>query len=153
MDEVKRIDELVELLNKASDAYYNDKDEIMSNFEWDSYFDELTSLEEKTGYIREDSPTQKTGSEEEIAAGRREQHEYPALSLAKSKDVNVLKKWAGERKIWLSWKLDGLTLVVTYDNGELTKIMTRGGGVYCTNITYMRGHIKGIPEKIKFRDF
>ncbi|MCR5254527.1 MAG: NAD-dependent DNA ligase LigA [Acetatifactor sp.] len=149
MEESKRIDELVELLNRASESYYNDKDEIMSNFEWDSYFDELTALEEKTGYVRPDSPTQKTGSEEEIASGKREQHEYPALSLAKSKDVNVLKKWAGNRAIWLSWKLDGLTLVVTYDDGALTKIMTRGGGVYGTNITYMRGHIRGIPEKIK----
>lgn len=149
MDKEKRIIELVNELNKASEAYYNDKDEIMSNFEWDALFDELTALENETGIVLENSPTQSTGATESIEAGTREAHEYPALSLAKSKEVSVLQKWAGERDIWLSWKLDGLTLVATYDDGKLTKLMTRGNGSTGTNITYLAPYIKGIPQKIK----
>ncbi|MGN1348275.1 MAG: NAD-dependent DNA ligase LigA [Acutalibacteraceae bacterium] len=148
MDKQKRIEELVKILNEASLAYYNDKDEIMSNFEWDSLFDELSALEEETGYILPDSPTQKTGAEENIGEGNREAHEFPALSLKKSKNVSDLQKWAGERKIWLSWKLDGLTLVATYDGGALSKLMTRGNGSVGTNITYLAPYIKGLPEKI-----
>ncbi|MCR5785624.1 MAG: NAD-dependent DNA ligase LigA [Eubacterium sp.] len=149
MDKEKRIEELVKTLNEASLAYYNDRDEIMSNFEWDSAFDELSKLEEQTGYILPDSPTQNTGAEENISSGQRERHEYPALSLAKSKDVEVLIKWAGVRPIWLSWKLDGITLVATYDDGKLTKLMTRGQGEYGNNITYLSPYISGLPEKIK----
>ena len=89
-----KIDELVESLNRASKAYYNGADEIMPNYEWDALFDELTQLEEKTGYIRHDSPTQNAGYEAE--AGNREPHEYPALSLAKTKSIEELKKWAGD---------------------------------------------------------
>ena len=150
MDKIDRIKELVATLNRASDAYYNDRDEIMSNFEWDSMFDELTALEAETGTVLPDSPTLKTGAEENITSGSREVHEYPALSLAKSKDVNVIKKWAGDRKIWLSWKMDGLTLVLTYDNGTLNKIMTRGNGTTGTNITYLKDYIKGYPLKISY---
>jgi len=143
-----RIEALVEQLNRASEAYYNDKDEIMSNYEWDALFDELTALENDTGYILPDSPTQKAGADESFGAGAREAHEYPALSLAKSKDVAVLQKWAGERPIWLSWKLDGITLVATYDNGELKKLLTRGNGTVGTNITYLAGKIAGLPQKV-----
>lgn len=149
MDKRKRIEEIVEILNKASQAYYNDKDEIMSNFEWDALFDELASLERETSIILPNSPTQSTGADEDIASGSREEHEFPALSLAKSKDVDVLKKWAGDRDIWLSWKLDGLTLVLTYDNGKLTRLMTRGNGATGTNITYLAPYIKGVPASIK----
>lgn len=149
MEKRERIEELVRILNEASDAYYNDRDEIMSNFEWDALFDELSKLEDETGYVLSDSPTQKTGTEENISDGRREEHEYPALSLAKSKDISVLMKWAGERDIWLSWKLDGLTLVLTYDNGKLTKLMTRGNGTIGSNITYLAEYIEGCPKKIK----
>ena len=117
MDEKKRIEELVKTLNEASEAYYNGQDEIMSNYEWDGMFDELTRLEEKTGYILPESPTQNAGFEE--SNGEREAHEYPALSLAKTKRISDLQVWAGERPVWLSWKLDGLTLVVTYDNGNV----------------------------------
>ena len=147
MDIKEKIDALVARLNEASDAYYNDKDEIMSNYEWDAMFDELSRLEEESGYVREDSPTINTGSEENIG-GRREPHEYPALSLAKSKDVGVLMKWAGSRPIWLSWKLDGLTLVATYDDGKLNKLMTRGNGMTGTNITYLASYIDGLPLQI-----
>lgn len=150
MDEKKlRIDEIIKKLNDASDAYYNDRDEVMSNYEWDALFDELTVLEEETGYVRDDSPTQKAGADESFGNGEREMHEYPALSLAKTKNVAVLQKWAGERPIWLSWKLDGITLVATYDNGKLTRLMTRGNGTFGTNITYLSKYINGVPEKIE----
>lgn len=145
----RRIEELIYRLNEASDAYYGGRDEILSNFEWDSMFDELTALEKETGYILPDSPTQKTGSEEPQGNTNREAHEYPALSLAKSKDVTVLQKWAGNRPIWLSWKMDGLTLVITYDDGKLTRLMTRGNGTVGSNITYLAPYISGIPDKIQ----
>ncbi|MCR4694948.1 MAG: NAD-dependent DNA ligase LigA [Pseudobutyrivibrio sp.] len=151
MEEKNKIEELVEKLNQASDAYYNDKDEIMSNYEWDAMFDELVKLEEETGYILPDSPTQKTGADESIGEGNREAHEYPALSLKKSKNVSDLQKWAGDRPIWLSWKLDGITLVATYDNGKLTKLMTRGNGSIGTNITYLAAYISGLPEKLSYQ--
>ncbi|MBR2765424.1 MAG: NAD-dependent DNA ligase LigA, partial [Blautia sp.] len=114
-------------------------------------FDELTDLEEETGVREPDSPTRTTGSgavESADADARREPHEFPALSLAKSKDVHVLMKWAGERQIWLSWKLDGITLVATYDEGILTKLMTRGNGTTGTVITYLAPYIGGLPERI-----
>lgn len=148
MDKMSRMEELIRILNEASAAYYNDRDEIMSNFEWDRLFDELSALESETGIILPESPTQKTGAEEEISSGSREAHEFPALSLKKSKNVSELQKWAGEREIWLSWKLDGLTLVATYDKGSLTKLMTRGNGTTGTNITYLAQYIKGLPMKI-----
>lgn len=149
-EEVKiRCEELVKRLNEASEAYYNGKEELMSNYEWDALFDELTALETETGYILPDSPTQNTGFEEN--SGERETHEFPALSLAKTKQVSELQKWAGDKPIWLSWKLDGLTLVLTYDDGKLTKILTRGNGTTGTNITYLKNAIQGFPLKIKYK--
>lgn len=144
-----RCEELVRILNEASESYYGGKDEIMSNYEWDALFDELTALEAETGYILPNSPTQTTGAEE--GGGEREAHEFPALSLAKTKQISELEKWAGDRPIWLSWKLDGLTLVLTYDNGKLTKILTRGNGTIGSNITYLKNSIKGFPLKIKYK--
>lgn len=150
MEEKKqRIEELVQQLNKASAAYYNGQDEIMSNYEWDSMFDELTALEQETGYILSDSPTQGVGISEE-SSGAKEPHEFPALSLAKTKQVEKLMEWAGEREVWLSWKLDGLTLVLTYDGGKLTKILTRGNGSIGTNITFLRDAIGGFPKTIDY---
>lgn len=149
-DKKKRIEALVEQLNKASSVYYNGQDEIMSNYEWDALFDELASLENETGYVLPDSPTQRAGYEEE-ASGEKEEHEYPALSLAKTKNIEELRTWAGERPIWLSWKLDGLTLVLTYDDGKLSKILTRGNGTIGTNITFLKNAISGFPQKIKYK--
>lgn len=148
--EKQRIEELVKQLNAASAAYYNGQDEIMPNYEWDALFDELTTLEEKTGYIIKDSPTQNAGYEES-GSGQKEPHEYPALSLAKTKQVEELQQWAGAYPIWLSWKLDGLTLVLTYDNGNLVKILTRGNGNLGTNITFLKGAIGGFPQKISYQ--
>ncbi len=145
----KRCEELVKRLNEASEAYYNGREELMSNYEWDAMFDELAELEARTGYILPDSPTQNTGYEENN--GEREAHEFPALSLAKTKQVSELLKWAEDRPVWLSWKLDGLTLVLTYDHGRLVKILTRGNGVVGTNITYLKNSIKGFPVKIKYQ--
>ena len=145
----KRIEELVGILNEASGAYYQGQEEKMSNYEWDAMFDELTALEQETGYILPDSPTQNTGAEE--TGGNREPHEFPALSLAKTKQVSELKKWAEGRDIWLSWKLDGLTLVLTYDKGKLTKIVTRGNGAVGNNITFLKDAIKGFPLKISYQ--
>ena len=144
-----KIDDLVESLNRASKAYYNGADEIMPNYEWDALFDELTQLEKETGYIRQDSPTQNAGYEAE--AGNREPHEYPALSLAKTKSIEELKKWAGDMPIWLSWKLDGLTLVLTYDDGRLVKILTRGNGTVGSNITFLQDAISGFPKEIPYK--
>ena len=148
-DNKKRCEELVRKLNEASESYYGGKEEIMSNYEWDALFDELAALEAETGYILPDSPTQNTGIEEN--SGEREPHEFPALSLAKTKQISELQKWAEEKPIWLSWKLDGLTLVLTYDNGKLTKILTRGNGSVGTNITYLKNSIQGFPLKIKYK--
>jgi DNA ligase (NAD+) len=121
----------------------------MSNFEWDAMFDELSALETETGYVLPDSPTRNTGTEEN--SSDREPHEFPALSLAKTKQVSELQKWAGDREVWLSWKLDGLTLVLTYDKGNLTKIVTRGNGTAGTNITYLKNSLSGFPLKIKYQ--
>ena len=144
-----RIEELVELLNKASEAYYNGQDEIMSNYEWDAMFDELTALEEETGYVLSNSPTQTVGFES--TSGKKEQHEFPALSLAKTKKVEEMVKWAEDYPIWISWKLDGCTLVLTYDDGKLTKILTRGSGNMGTNITHLKNAIKGFPLEIPYQ--
>lgn len=137
---------LVERLNQASDSYYNGKGELMTDYEWDALFDQLKRLEEETGEILPDSPTNRVS--EDSIVGKKEEHEFAALSLAKTKQVSDLVKWAEDRPIWISWKLDGLTLVVTYDGGILTKIVTRGNGHIGTNITHLVPAISGIPATI-----
>ena len=138
--------ELIDRLNAASDAYYNGRAEIMTDYEWDAMFDRLKGLEEETGEVLPDSPTAKV-SEDDIT-GQKEPHEFPALSLAKTKKVEDLVKWADGHPIWISWKLDGLTLVVTYDGGRLTKIVTRGDGHIGTNITHLADGLYDIPRTI-----
>ena len=142
----QRMEQLVEELNRASDAYYNGRNELMTDYEWDARFDELKRLEEATGTVMPDSPTNRVS--EDNVEGQKEAHEFPALSLAKTKQVGELAKWAEGRPIWLSWKLDGLTLVVTYDNGRLTKVVTRGNGHIGTNITHLARAINGLPTTI-----
>ena len=142
-----RMQELIDKLNLASDAYYNGRQELMTDFEWDALFDELKQLEEETGEILPDSPTNKVS--EDNTEGQKEEHEYAALSLAKTKSPAELVKWAEGHPIWISWKLDGLTLVVTYDNGKLTKVVTRGNGHIGTNITHLAASISGIPQHIR----
>lgn len=138
--------QLVEQLNNASQAYYNGEAELMSDYEWDSKFDQLKLLEDETGIVLPDSPTNKVS--EDSISGKKEPHEFPALSLAKTKSVADLEKWASNKPIWISWKLDGLTLVATYDDGKLTKIVTRGDGHIGTNITHLAPAIKGVLPKI-----
>ena len=150
-DSMQRMQELIKQLNRASEAYYGGRDEQMSNYEWDALFDELARLEAETGTILPDSPTQRvSAASEDNIAGAKEPHEYPALSLAKTKKVEELQEWAGERPVWLSWKLDGLTLVATYDRGGLVKLLTRGNGTIGTNITFMKEAIQGLPGKIAY---
>ena len=145
-DKLNRMRSLVNQLNQASDVYYNGKGEILTDYEWDALFDQLKKLEEETGEILPDSPTNKVS--EDTIVGQKEEHEFAALSLAKTKKVSDLVKWAEDRPIWISWKLDGLTLVVTYDNGKLTKVVTRGNGHIGTNITHLAPAISGIPLSI-----
>ena len=145
-EQIQRMEQLVEELNRASEAYYNGRQELMTDYEWDARFDELKRLEAETGTTLPDSPTQRVS--EDNTAGQKEEHEFPALSLAKTKQVTELVKWAEGRPIWISWKLDGLTLVVTYDGGRLTKVVTRGNGHIGTNITHLAHAISGIPQRI-----
>ncbi len=147
MDErLSRMEQLIRELNEASDAYYNGRTERMTDYEWDARFDELKRIEQDTGTILPDSPTQRVS--EDAISGQKEEHEFAALSLAKTKQVEELVKWAEEKPIWISWKLDGLTLVVTYDDGRLIKVVTRGNGHIGTNITHLACAISGIPQEI-----
>lgn len=137
---------LVEELNRASDAYYNGRGELMTDYEWDAKFDQLKQLESQSGMVLPNSPTHRVSADTTV--GKKEEHEFSALSLAKTKQPADLVKWAEGRPIWLSWKLDGLTLVVTYDEGQLTKVVTRGDGHIGTNITHLAQAINGIPQTI-----
>ncbi len=145
-DKTLRMQQLINELNEASDAYYNGQAERMTDYEWDARFDELKRLETETGTTLPDSPTQKVS--EDSITGQKEEHEFAALSLAKTKQIGDLVKWAEQRPIWISWKLDGLTLVVTYDNGQLSKVVTRGNGHIGTNITHLAEAISDIPKTI-----
>ena len=145
-DKTLRMQQLINELNEASDAYYNGQAERMTDYEWDARFDELKRLETETGTTLPDSPTQKVS--EDSITGQKEEHEFAALSLAKTKQIGDLVKWAEQRPIWISWKLDGLTLVVTYDNGQLSKVVTRGNGHIGTNITHLAEAINDIPKTI-----
>ena len=148
MNDIERMKDLVGRLNAASDNYYNGLPELMSDHEWDALFDELSALEKATGEVLPDSPTINVSKDD--TSGKKVEHEYPALSLAKTKDINELSKWADLRPIWLSWKLDGLTLVATYDNGNLSRLVTRGNGHIGTDITFLSGSIAKVPKKIDY---
>ncbi len=145
-EKILKMQQLIRELNEASEAYYNGKTEKMTDYEWDARFDQLKQLEQETGSTLPDSPTQRVS--EDSISGQKEEHEFPALSLAKTKQTADLVKWAENRPIWISWKLDGLTLVVTYDDGKLTKVVTRGNGHIGTNITHLAKVITGIPATI-----
>lgn len=146
MDITIQMRTLVEELNRASDAYYNGRGELMTDYEWDAKFDQLKQLESQSGVVLPDSPTHRVSADTTV--GKKEEHEFSALSLAKTKQPTDLVKWAEGRPIWMSWKLDGLTLVVTYDEGLLTKVVTRGDGHIGTNITHLAQAINGIPATI-----
>ena len=152
MDQRKRIDELVKKLNEASRAYYTDGTEIITNYEYDEMYDELLALEDETGYIRDDSPSINVGFE--TAAGLPKiVHEKKMLSLNKTKDRDELRAWLGDQKGMLSWKLDGLTVGITYENGRLVQGVTRGNGtegeLITANVMACRNVPKVIPHKGK----
>ena len=127
MDKMKRMQELVELLNKAGKAYYQDAQEIMSNYEYDRLYDELQNLEKELGITLSNSPTVNVGYEV-VSELPKERHESPMLSLDKTKEVEELKNFVGSQKVLMSWKMDGLTIVLTYRDGKLYKAVTRGNG-------------------------
>jgi DNA ligase (NAD+) len=146
MNELEQMKEWVATLNSAADAYYNGKAELMTDFEWDALFDKVKALEEKLGIVLPESPTNRVSADSVV--GQKEEHEFLALSLAKTKQITDIVKWSENRPIWISWKLDGLTLIATYDDGNLTKVVTRGNGTVGTNITHLVSGIKGFPRKI-----
>ena len=146
----QRMRELVGLLREASKAYYQEDREIMSNFEYDRLYDELDALEKETGIVLSGSPTQTVGYESQDELPK-ERHEKPMLSLDKTKDVEVLKDFVGEQKALMSWKLDGLTIVLTYQNGELSKAVTRGNGEVGEVITPNVRVFSNLPLKITYQ--
>lgn len=146
----KRMQELVELLNRASKAYYQDATEMMSNFEYDRLYDELLELEQELGIVMSNSPTANVGYEV-LSELPKERHEKPMLSLDKTKEVSRLKEFIGNQKVFVSWKLDGLTIVLTYRNGELEKAVTRGNGEVGEVITNNARTFKNLPLKIAYQ--
>ena len=150
MDSMKRMKELIPLLTQASRAYYQEDRELMSNYEYDKLYDELVKLEAETGITLAGSPTTMVGYEalEELP---KEAHEKPMLSLDKTKDVETLRSFVGRHKTLLSWKLDGLTIVLTYQDGKLEKAVTRGNGVIGEVITNNARVFKNIPLQISHK--
>lgn len=150
MENQNRIKELVELLNRASKAYYQDAEEIMSNYEYDKLYDELVGLEKKEGMVLSNSPTRNVGYEV-LSELPKEEHPARMLSLDKTKEVSALETWIGEKEGILSWKMDGLTIVLTYENGELVKAVTRGNGEVGEVVTSNVRVFKNVPLKIGFQ--
>lgn len=144
-----RMKELVPLLSRAARAYYQESREIMSNYDYDSLYDELLQLEKETGTILSGSPTQKVGYEV-LSELPKEAHESPMLSLDKTKSVDDLAEWLGDQEGLLSWKLDGLTIVLTYEGGKLVKAVTRGNGEIGEVITPNARVFANIPLTISF---
>lgn len=149
MEKQQRIKELVLKLNEASRAYYQEDREIMSNREYDALYDELAALEKETGIVLAGSPTQHVGYEV-LSELEKVPHESPMLSLDKTKSPEALRDWLGDRKGMLSWKMDGLTVVLTYRGGSLSQAVTRGNGIIGEVITNNARVFKNLPAKIPF---
>lgn len=150
MDKRKRIKELVEILNKAAKSYYVDAVEIMPNIEYDKLYDELVSLEKETNVVLSNSPTQNVGYETASELPKKA-HESPMLSLDKTKSVAELEDWLGDNKALLSWKMDGLTIVLTYRGGELVEAVTRGNGIIGEVITNNAKNFQNVPLRIEYK--
>ena len=146
----ERMLELVELLNKASRSYYQDAQEIMSNYEYDRLYDELQDLEKELGITLSNSPTVNVGYEV-VSELPKERHESPMLSLDKTKEVEELKNFVGSQKVLMSWKMDGLTIVLTYRDGKLYKAVTRGNGEVGEVVTNNAKVFKNVPVQIAYR--
>ena len=149
-DKTKRIRELIGTLRAAGRTYYQESREIMSNFEYDKLYDELVSLEKETGIVFANSPTQNVGYEV-VSALPKERHEKPMLSLNKTKSVEELADWLGGQTGLLSWKMDGLTIVLTYQNGTLVKAVTRGNGEIGEVITANAKAFVNVPLNISYQ--
>ena len=146
----ERMKELVSLLNKASRAYYQEAQEIMSNYEYDRLYDELKELEDELGITLSNSPTVNVGYEV-VSELPKERHESPMLSLDKTKEVEELKDFVGDQKVLMSWKMDGLTVVLTYRDGKLYKAVTRGNGEVGEVITNNAKVFKNVPVQIAYQ--
>ena len=146
----ERMKELVSLLNKASRAYYQEAQEIMSNYEYDRLYDELKELEDELGITLSNSPTVNVGYEV-VSELPKEIHESPMLSLDKTKEVEELKNFVGDQKVLMSWKMDGLTVVLTYRDGKLYKAVTRGNGEVGEVITNNAKVFKNVPVQIAYQ--
>lgn len=144
----KRMEKLVNTLNKAAQAYYQEDREIMSNHEYDELYDELLQLETALGITLENSPTVSVGFQV-CSKLEKKQHEVPALSLDKTKDRELLGSWLDHQKGVLSWKMDGMTIVATYENGELVSAVTRGNGLIGEDVTHNARFFRGLPVRIK----
>ena len=150
MNSLDRMKELIIILQEASKAYYAEDREIMSNFEYDKLYDELVKLEEETGTTLAGSPTVTVGFEA-VDELPKETHESPMLSLGKTKDREELKDWLKDKEGLLSWKLDGLTIVLTYENGKLLKAVTRGNGEVGEVVTNNAKTFTNLPLTIPFQ--
>ena len=150
VNSLQRMKELVEKLDQAAKTYYQEDREIMSNQEYDSLYDQLEQLEKETGTVLTNSPTVRVGYEA-VNELPKEEHPSPMLSLDKTKDREVLRGFIGNHKCLLSWKLDGLTIVLTYENGELVKAVTRGNGIVGEVITNNARVFKNIPLRIPYK--
>ncbi|MBQ6815823.1 MAG: NAD-dependent DNA ligase LigA [Clostridia bacterium] len=151
MEKTARIKELVEFLNRCCDEYYNKNNPSISDAEYDALFDELTRLEAETGFVLENSPTQRPGYEV-LSELKKTEHEIPLLSLAKTKDVNDLLDMAKKNNGYLALKLDGLTVKITYKNGEIFMASTRGDGAVGEVITHNAKVFCNLPKKINFKE-
>lgn len=149
MDKIKEMKKINKQLKEACRVYYNEGNEIMTNKEYDALYDYLLDLERQTGVVLNDSISNQVGFEV-VSKLQKDTHEEKALSLDKTKDREQLKDWLGTNEGILSWKLDGLTVVLTYDNGKLTKAVTRGNGKIGEIVTHNAKHFVGIPQKIDY---
>ena len=147
--EKQRMEQLIQTLRAAARAYYQESRELMSNYEYDALYDELEQLEKKTGIVLAGSPTQRVGYEV-VSELPKEEHPAPMLSLDKTKDVAVLQSWLGVQPAILSWKLDGLTVVLTYEGGHLAKAVTRGNGLVGEVVTANARTFVNVPSTIPY---
>ena len=146
----QRMRELIEVLDRAAKAYYAESAEIMSNAEYDRLYNELENLEKETGIVLAGSLTKKVGYEV-LSSLPKKAHKEPRLSLAKTKEVSELESFLGDKEGILMWKLDGLTIVLTYENGELVEALTRGNGEIGEVVTENARFFENIPLVIPYK--
>ena len=151
LEQMNRMKELIQILNKASKEYYTMDREVMSNYEYDALYDELLALEQETKTVLSNSPTVNVGYEV-LSKLEKVTHEYPMLSLDKTKEVPELVSWLNQQEGVLSWKLDGLTTVLTYENGILKQAVTRGNGTVGEDITHNAKVYVNLPKTIPYKE-